>query len=201
MLSAPAWLRQVLSCEGLDPTFNASRDARSRRSRLAGECAGLANGNSSDRTRSPASRLLQITWQDSRCVLSAPAWLRQVLSCKGLDPTFNASPDARSRRSRLAGESAVSANGNLSDRTRSPASRLLQVAWRGSRWVLSEPEWLRQVRPCEGVCSTFNASPDARSVGAGLLAKASCQQMKVYLTERVRQQAGTAKRKIAIRET
>jgi hypothetical protein len=33
--------------------------------------------------------------------------------------------------------------------------------------------------------------PDARSVGAGLLAKAPCQQMEVYLAERVRQQAGS----------
>jgi hypothetical protein len=33
--------------------------------------------------------------------------------------------------------------------------------------------------------------PDVRPAGAGLLAKASCQQMEIHLTEPVRQQAGS----------
>jgi hypothetical protein len=36
-------------------------------------------------------------------------------------------------------------------------------------------------------------------VGAGLLAKAPCQQTEIHLTDPVRQQADTATRKIAIR--
>ena len=65
--------------------------------------------------------------------------------------------------------------------------------------MLSAPAWLREVLSGEGLDLTFNASPAARPVGAGLLAKAPCQQMEIYLAERVRQQADTATRKIAIR--